>query len=143
MSVSRNLLGDPVRSAGARMFEYGASSLMRMRVARSLHERWRRMSSNDRVRLQPLAQEVKDQALDLRGRKDPDLAGQELGIANERLADAMLVSAETNPDVTDIEVRRLRADLALELERVASGEIRASRGPGHAAAGDATADGHA
>ena len=42
----------------------------------------------------------------------------------------MVELAEADPEVSEIEVRDLREDLARELERLASADIRASRGRG-------------
>ena len=39
----------------------------------------------------------------------------------------MVELAEADPEVTEIEVRDLRQDLALELERLTTGDIKASR----------------
>jgi hypothetical protein len=48
------------------------------------------------------------------------------------------------PEVTEVEVRDLRADLARELERLADANIHAARGPGGSVAGEAaSADGQA
>jgi hypothetical protein len=101
------------------------------RVARGLHGRWRRMKGPERVRLQRLADEVKERALELRGTPDPARAGNDLRQAGERLADAMVESAHADPDVSDAEVEELRGDLARELERLATGEVSASRGGAH------------
>lgn len=99
-----------------------------VQVARSLHGRWRRLSSGDRDRLRPLADEVKDLALNIRGEADPAEAGRDLAAAGERLASAMVESAEADPDLGEIEVRALRDELARELERLAGADIQASRG---------------
>jgi hypothetical protein len=101
-----------------------------IRLARSLYGRWHRMRRDERERLRALAESAKDLALDVRGAGDQPTAERELYEANERLADAIVESAESDPDVPEIEVRRLRADLARELERLASAQIRASRGTG-------------
>jgi hypothetical protein len=48
------------------------------------------------------------------------------------------------PEVSEVEVRDLRADLARELERLADANIHAARGPGGSVAGEAaSADGQA
>jgi len=47
------------------------------------------------------------------------------------------------PDVSEFEVRDLRAELARELERLAGADIRASRGDGKLAGETPSADGHA
>ena len=116
MAEARKLVGDTV--------------VLGVHVARSMYGRWRRMSGAARQALEPLAEDVKERALDLRGIADPGEAEQGLREANERLADAMLETAAADPDVTEVEVRELRDDLARELERLASAEVRASRGRG-------------
>ncbi len=107
--------------------------LLGVRVARALYGRWRRLSDNERERMGPLAEDVRERALDLRGSADPQLAGRQLREAEEKLADAMVESAEADPDVSEAEVLRLREDLSRELERMVSTDIAASRGPGHRA----------
>lgn len=107
--------------------ERGATALG-VTVARSLYGRWRRMPAAHRAKIERIADDVKQRALDARGQADQATAEQELRVANEKLVDAMVQSAEANPEVTEIEVRDLRADLARELERLAEGDIRASRG---------------
>ena len=97
-------------------------------VARALHGRWRGLGAADRARLEPLATDVKERALDVRGESDPAIAHQELNDASERLATAMVDAAEADPEVSDIEVRELRSELQRELERLADGDIKASRG---------------
>ncbi len=112
------------------------AALLDVRVARSLHGRWRRLSAKERGRLGPLAHDVRERALDLRGAADPQTAGRELQEANEKLADAMVESAEADPDASESEVRRLREDLSSELERMVKADIAASTGPvGRAPAG--------
>ncbi len=106
----------------------GDTVVLGVHVARSLYGRWRRMSAGARQALEPLAEDVKQRALDLRGVVDPSEAEQDLREANERLVDAMVETAAADPDVSDLEVRELRDDLARELERLASADIQASRG---------------
>lgn len=106
----------------------GSTASLGFRVARGLYGRWRRMSAPDRARLEPLADDVKERALELRGTPDPDRAERDLAQAGERLADAMVESADADPEVSDAEVDQLRGDLARELERLATGEVLASRG---------------
>ena len=106
------------------------STLLGVRVARGLHGRWRRLSAVERERLEPLAEDVRERALDLRGEADPETAGRELRDANVKLADAMVESAQADPEVSESEVVRLREDLSRELERLAGGDIKASRGAG-------------
>ncbi len=98
-----------------------------MRVARSLWARWRRLASPARERIEPLADLVRDQALELRGSDDPQRAGHDLGVASEQLADAMVDAAEADPQVSEADVQRLRGELARELERVATADIVAYR----------------
>ncbi len=130
MPPARKVVADTIGSAGraARMVEQGATSLLGVRVARALYGRWRRMTVAEREPLGPLAEDVKERALDLRGASDREAAGRDLEKAGERLAAAMVESAESDPDISEIEVTRLREDLARELDRLASAEIRASRG---------------
>ena len=116
MAEARKLVGDTV--------------VLGVHVARSLYGRWRRMSGAARQALEPLAEDVRDRALDLRGVVDRSDAERGLREANERLVDAMVETAAADPEVSEIEVRELRDDLARELERLASADIQASRGPG-------------
>jgi hypothetical protein len=101
------------------------------------------MSATERQPLERLAIEVKERARDLRGEANPASAGRELQSANERLADAIIESAEADPEISAVEVQDLRADLARELERLAGAQIRVSRGPGQLADGAPSADGQA
>lgn len=128
-SANQSPGADPAERA-MRALERGATALS-ITVARSLHSRWRRMPSARRETLARIADDVKQRALDVRGETDQGVADQELRAANEKLADAMVASAKADPDVTEIEVRDLRDDLARELERLATGEIRASRPSRH------------
>lgn len=111
--------------AASRSFNRAAS--IGVRVARGLHERWDRLGGPERTRLEDLADEVKNRALDLRGARDSETADQRLSEASERLATAMVDSARSDPEVSDAEVEALRDDLAAELGRVASGRVTASR----------------
>lgn len=113
MPEARKLVGDTV--------------VLGVHVARSLYGRWRRMSAGARQALEPLAEDVKERALDLRGIPDPGEAQESLREANERLAHAMVETAAADPEVSEGEVRELRDDLARELERLASADIEASR----------------
>jgi hypothetical protein len=97
------------------------------RVARTMYSRWRRMGVDERERLEGLANDVKERALELRGNSDRETAGRGLNQASERLAEAMVESAESNPEVSDAEVASLRGDLVRELERLASADVRAAR----------------
>jgi hypothetical protein len=113
----------------AKFIEHGAAAALSVHVARSLYGRWRRLSAQERARLEALAEDVRERALELRGRTDTTEPLRDLGTANRRLADAIIQSAAADPEVSDVEVRELRSELARELERLATGEIRASRGP--------------
>ena len=132
MAEPRKVVGGTIDSAGkaVRIVEHGATAVLGVHVTRSLYGRWRRMSGAARQRLEPLAEEVKELALELRGLVDTTDAERDLRAANERLVDAMVESAASDPEVSEDEVRELRADLALELDRLANAEISASRGPG-------------
>ena len=102
--------------------------MLGVRLARTLYGRWRTLSPASRQRLELLAEETKSRALDARGSADRDTAERELHAANETLAAALVEDAEADPDVDDIEVRRLREDLRRELERLATADIQAARG---------------
>ncbi len=101
-----------------------------LRVARVLHGRWRRLAQADRERLEPLADDVKKRALDLRGESDLDEAQRGLEEASRRLAEAMTETAEADRDLSETDLRELREDLGRELNRLASADIRASRADG-------------
>lgn len=62
-----------------------------VRLARSLYRRWESLPATDRQELEPLAREVKDRALDLRGTVDQG--------------------------TSELELDRLREELRVELER--------------------------
>lgn len=132
--------GEDPAARAVRAIERGATTLG-ITVARSLYGRWRRMSPEQRARIERLAETVKGRALDLRGEQDQRLAGRELHDANHRLADAMLESAARDPQLSEIEVRDLRDDLTRELDRLAGADIQASRGAGQAPRGKTSADG--
>jgi hypothetical protein len=107
----------------------GAAALG-VRVARTLYGRWRTLPAAHRGRLEPLAEDAKQRALELRGAADPEGAERDLRHANESLAAALIESAESDPELDEVEVRSLREDLRRELDRLATAEVRASRGPG-------------
>jgi hypothetical protein len=104
-----------------------------IRVARSLYSRWRVLAPADRARLEPLAEEAKRSALDVRGAEDRAAAERDLEHASQNLAAAIVETAEADPELDEVEVKRLRGELTRELERLAGADIRASRGPGAAA----------
>jgi hypothetical protein len=101
-----------------------------IRVARGLYGRWRLLPRADRERIAPLAEDAKEKALSLRGAADRSQAEADLRGASETLAAALVETAEADPEVDEDEVRQLHEDLRRELERLASAEIKASRGPG-------------
>src|SRR3954452_9138178 len=99
MPSARKVVNHPIGSGGraARLVEQGASSLLGVRVARALYGRWRRMSGPEREPLSPLAEDVRERALDLRGASDPESAGRELEKAEERLFGGLGVRGEAGP----------------------------------------------
>lgn len=115
MAFARVLIG----SAGA--------AVLGVRAARSLYGRWRLLPIPVQERLAPLAEDAKRAALDVRGAANRERAEVELREANETLAAALVESAEADPEVDEAEVRRLREDLRLELERISTAEVKASR----------------
>jgi hypothetical protein len=99
-----------------------------IRVARSLYARWRVLAPDQRALLESHAERLKGSALDLRGAGDRPEAERDLSAASEAMAAALVESAESDPEITEIEVRHLRDDLRRELDRLAGADIRASRG---------------
>jgi len=142
MPPARKSGGQDAAGRAARAIERGATALG-VTVARSLYGRWRRMPTAQRAKLEQVAENVKELALDVRGEPDQASAERELRGANERLAEAIVESAVKDPELSEIEVSDLRADLARELERLADADIQASRGPGSARRGAPSADGQA
>jgi hypothetical protein len=57
-----------------------------LRRARNLYHDWRILGERERGRIEPLAREVKELALDLRGHADTAEAVRELALANDALA---------------------------------------------------------
>jgi hypothetical protein len=106
----------------------GATAALGIRLARSLHTRWRSLAPAERERIAPLAEHAKASALDLRGVADRPSAERDLAAANETLAAALVESAEADPELSQEEVSSLRDELKRELERLASADISASRG---------------
>jgi hypothetical protein len=104
-----------------------AGAAIGVRVARTLYGRWRLLPEADRERIARLADDTKQKALGLRGASDRPQAEADLNAANETLAAALVETAESDPDVTQEDVDQLREDLRRELERLATGEIKASR----------------
>jgi hypothetical protein len=106
-----------------------ATAALGVRVARTLYGRWRVLPEHDRRRIEGLAEDLKHRALELRGVSDSERANERLRAANETLAAALVETAAADPEVSQGEVRELREDLKRELERVAGGDIKASRTP--------------
>ena len=104
-----------------------ATAALGVRVARSLYGRWRVLPEADRLRIEPLAEELKRTALELRGAGDRERAAQDLRAANETFAAALVETAEADPEIGAAEVYELREDLRRELERLAGADIKASR----------------
>ncbi len=106
----------------------GAAAALGIRVARSLHGRWRFLPEPDRRRIEPLAADLKARALDLRGAPDRRRAEQDLRAASETFAAALVETAEDDPEIGAEDVQILRDDLRRELARLADADISASRG---------------
>jgi len=104
-----------------------AATALGVRVARSLHGRWRLLPEADRLRTEALADDLKRTALDARGAGDLERAGEQLRAVSETFAAALVETAEADPGIGADEVKLLREDLRRELERLASAEIKASR----------------
>jgi len=79
-----------------------------VRIARLLYRRWEGLAPAERDRLEALAGNVKERALEVRGQVDDGTAARELEDANSELADALGAD----------EVAELREELRRELERV-------------------------
>ena len=79
-----------------------------VRIARLLYRRWEALAPEERERLGPLAGNVKERALEVRGKVDDGTAERELEHASTELAEALGAD----------EVAELRAELRRELERV-------------------------
>src|SRR4051812_9320956 len=88
----------------------GAGAALGVRIARSLHARWRKLAPAERLRLESLAEDAKRQALDLRGQTDSTAAERQLRSTSETLAEALVESAQADPEVDELEVRRLREE---------------------------------
>ena len=101
-----------------------ATTAVGIRVARSLYARWRILPDADRRRIEPLAEDLKDQAFALRGAPDRAQARAELFAANETFAAALVETAEADPELGEIEVHELREDLRRELERLPTPTLR-------------------
>ena len=74
---------------------------MGIRVARSLYGRWRLLPRAQRERTAGVAEDAKEKALAVRGTTEPRRAQAEadLRAANESLAEALVESAEADPEI--------------------------------------------
>jgi hypothetical protein len=104
-----------------------ATTALGVRVARTLYSRWRLLPEGDRRRIESLAEDLKEQALALRGSADRERAEADLNSANEIFAAALVETAEADPEFDPQEVSELREDLRRELERLATADIKAWR----------------
>lgn len=117
----------PMPSAKLVIGGAAATTAIGIRVARSLYARWRILPAADRQRIEPLAADLKEQALAIRGASDRARAEADLFAANETFAAALVETAEADPELGQIEVHELREDLRRELERLADADIKAWR----------------
>jgi hypothetical protein len=79
-----------------------------VRIARLLYRRWEALAPAERERLEALAGNVKERALEVRGQVDDGTAERELEQASTELAQALGAD----------EVAELRVQLRQELERM-------------------------
>ena len=86
----------------------GFGTTVAVRIARLLYRRWEALAPSEREQLSTLAGNVKERALEVRGKVDDGTAERELELASTELAEA--IGAD--------EVAELRAQLKRELERV-------------------------
>ena len=105
----------------------GSTASLGFRVARGLYGRWRRMNAPERPGSRAGRRRQGAGAGAARARPTPTAPDAISSRPSERLADAMVESADADPEVSDAEVEELRGDLARELERLATGEVSASR----------------
>jgi multidrug resistance efflux pump len=113
----------------AKLLIGGAGAALGIRVARTMYAHWRVLPDADRRRLEPLAEETKHRALEVRGATDLERATADLRAASETLAAALVESAESDPELDVDEVSELREELRRELARLATADIKASRSP--------------
>ena len=88
-----------------------------LRLARALYHEWRLLPDRERRRIEPIAREVKELALDLRGNMDRATAEAGLAMATEGLAIAIMEAAEADRKRPAAEVEALRSYLQAELYR--------------------------
>ena len=79
-----------------------------VRIARMLYRRWEALAPPEQAPLAPLAHDVKQRALDVRGAVDDGQAERELERASTQLAEALGAD----------EVEALRQELRRELDRM-------------------------
>ena len=111
----------------AKLLIGGAGAALGIRVARTMYAHWRVLPDAARRRLEPLAEETKHRALEVRGATDVERATADLRAASETLAAALVETAESDPELELSEVTELREELRRELERLATADIKASR----------------
>lgn len=110
-----------------------AAGAIGVRVARSLYGRWRVLPAADRERIAGFAEDMKEKALSLRGSIDRAQAEADLRASTETLAAALVETAESDPELASEDVEQLRGELKRELDRLSTGDIKASRsGPDRA-----------
>jgi hypothetical protein len=90
-----------------------------IRLARTLYHEWRLLPERERARVAPLAREVKDLALDVRGAADAPRALSELTLANEAFAASIIQAAERSPELSDEDFGSLRGYIRAEQYRAA------------------------
>jgi hypothetical protein len=71
---------------------FGAS--VAVRIARLLYRHWEGLAPEERQRLEPLAGDVKERALEVRGKVDDGRAERELEHASSELAPQLLAQLE-------------------------------------------------
>jgi len=123
MAPTRTRIGQ--REAAARALDaLGRTADGGVRAARRLYDRWRGAPAQSRGRLAPPSPAAQERA-----QGPPAAAAPSPSAAGPSSADAM-VAAAADSDVSDVDVRDLRAELARELDRLAGADIAASRGEG-------------
>ena len=149
MSPRRQRRESEAADLAKRALERGATTLG-AQVARSVQGGWQRMSPARRAKLEQLAASIRERtvephAANVRARAAAPPAAEPPSDWKAPEPSRRATAARPGePEVTEVEVRDLRADLARELERLAEANIHAARGPGDNVAGEAaSADGQA
>ncbi|HYI99139.1 MAG TPA: hypothetical protein VEX36_05600 [Thermoleophilaceae bacterium] len=140
MSPARQRRESEPAARARRALERGATTVG-AQLARSVEGGWRRMSPSRRAKLERLAANVRERAVEQRGEADRHTADLDSRGPSQPVADPVVAPAKADSDVSEIEVHDLRADLARELERLADADISAARGPGGVASDAASPDG--